>query len=1727
MQFDDILSLDLEISKDGKRLWHLGAVLGDNIIDLRNKNAYKEGIAKLNQLAASAHFVLGHNLGEHDLPWLYQQKVSCQHLQALPIIDTLFLSPLAFPKNPYHRLVKDYKLVKDSYNDPVADAKLALSIFTDQWHAFMEQYQKQPDLIELYAYLFTSQSQIDFATEGMAQVMHKIIRQPSGKSPDQLITHVIGNKACTKQMQALIKDFHAGNVTALSLAYAAAWLQVAEGNSVLPPWVWRRFPEVKKVIRQLRETNCQQQECTFCHNNFDAKAHLNRFFELPDFRTLPDGTPLQREIVDAAINGQPLLGILPTGGGKSLCFQLPAIVRNRRNASLTIVISPLQALMKDQVDNLKSKVGYEGAAAIYGMLTMPERSATLEAVKMGNINILYLSPEQLRNRSVKNSIQARQIGAWVFDEAHCLSKWGHDFRPDYLHCATVIKDIALQQKEAPAPIYCYTATAKLDVVDDIINHFKHNLSIELAHFAGGVARDNLSYQVVETPMHNKLAQILDLLDEFFTTDKSGSCVIYATSRRQVEELAAALAHRQALPVCFFHAGIEAGQKRDILEDFIAGKYRIVCATNAFGMGIDKDNVRLVIHHDIPGSLENYLQEAGRAGRDRQPAHCILLFDNQDIEQQFQMTKQSEVRLKDIGWLLKEIRSRAKFSKDGRIVVTPRELLRAQEDNLHLDSSEDSAITKVKTAIAWLEREGFLQRGDNINSVFQGKPLFSNLQEAKAKLANLNLSPTAERQWEIVLQALMSCDPNAGLNADDILDAVIAQVKDAKQRAALKPERIMDILAQMAAHQLVDCGLSMTAYLCPKGKRSCRNLFQEVNQIEHTLLQILPELAPYEGDNKQQYPLDIRALNSELIKAHKLNSSTRLIRNILKSWSEDGKIGGAQGSISFTVTSKEFFSLQLHYSWQQITKRAQARQLLTSKVIDFLYDTLPKELCSLQKKVLLEFTLEQGINNVHQDLEIRALLAGKNTTQQTEYLLKGVQRALLFLDQHKAIELQNGMAVFKQAMEITLNPDKQQHYYRKSHYQQLYDHYFQKVVQVHVMNEYARLGMEHIKLSLKLVQDYFDKRNDAFINIYFKQRKQILERATSQASWERIVTDLNNKNQEQIVHGAMNKNQLILAGPGSGKTKVIIHRIAYLIRVKQVPAHKILVVSFNHNATSSLHKRLFELLGKTAYGVSVHTFHGLALRLIGRTVDPDELTEKGFDQLITEATALLQGDIPSLGVDTDHQRADLLGGIEHILVDEYQDIDAPQYQMVAALVGKNLAENDNDEKLNLLAVGDDDQSIYGFRDANIEFIQRFKQDYNAEIHYLTENYRCSAQIINAANSLIQHNQDRMKHKHKITVNKAREAGLLQDFWRSKDPKNQGKVKQIRCFNQDQQALEVVQQIQQIIALDTQCQYSDIAVLARHGIEKPILKSVRSALHQAGIPYRYQITKESGFALHKVREIVQFKQFLQTAKQQMLSCVELQKTLPKEKNLWHELLAQLIDDWQTQFGSEPIITSLFLRQLNDFLIEQKRQTRYGQGVLLSTAHGVKGEEFKQVLILDGNWQAKLEEKEEERRLYYVAMTRAIDQLLLFNLADEHNTHLSCIAEKHCSYLVSNAANKLTQHIEFATIGMSQMYLSYAGRFAASEPIHQRLAEIGVGAAVSFRFTSSQQKIQVIQQQQVIGELSESGKKRIAPLMQRPYQAQIIAMLERTSNPENEFDQKNQVDTWWVPIIQVQNE
>ncbi len=318
--------------------------------------------------------------------------------------------------------------------------------------------------------------------------------------------------------------------------------------------------------------------------------------------------PLQAEIITAVLEGKDVLALLPTGGGKSICFQVPALAKD----GICLVISPLIALIKDQVENLKNK-GIN-TLAIYSGMPFLEIKKTLQNAAYGNYKFLYVSPERLETALFLDYLPALNINLIAVDEAHCISQWGYDFRPAYLNIAKIREQIPT------VPVLALTASATKNVQEDICEKLLFTNAAQ--SFQQSFARPNLSYSVFNvTSKQTKLLTILK--------NVSGSGIVYCKSRKHTKEIADLL-KLHALNADFYHAGLSNDERNTKQENWIKNKTRIICCTNAFGMGIDKPDVRVVVHYDVPDCLENYYQEAGRCGRDGKRAYAVLLYNDKEI-----------------------------------------------------------------------------------------------------------------------------------------------------------------------------------------------------------------------------------------------------------------------------------------------------------------------------------------------------------------------------------------------------------------------------------------------------------------------------------------------------------------------------------------------------------------------------------------------------------------------------------------------------------------------------------------------------------------------------------------------------------------------------------------------------------------------------------------------------------------------------------------------------------------------------------------------------------------------------------------------------------------------------------------------------------------------------------------------------------------------------------------
>ena len=1682
------LSLDLEVGVKDRRIHALAGVRADTGQSLTFSVAggrLASALAKLDDLAEGADFVLGHNLIDFDLPQLQAVNPGLRLLR-LPAVDTLRLNPLAFPRNPYHHLVKHYQdgqLKRGRINDPELDARLALEVFQDQQKALMD------------------------APSGLLAAWHWLTAADDGEGFDRVFEHLRnsprpsdagGRDAIDRALDGISCQTHAREATedaarhGWGVAYALAWLSVSGGNSVMPPWVRHQFPEAGKLVRRLRDTACADSGCGWCRERHDARKELTRWFGFDDFRPEPAdeaGGPLQRSIVEAVMAGEHVLGILPTGAGKSLCYQIPGLSRYDNTGVLTVVVSPLVALMADQVEGLEAR-GIGSCVTINGLLSMPERADALDRVRMGDASILIVSPEQLRSVSLRRVLDQREIGAWVLDEAHCLSSWGHDFRPDYRYVGRFIREKA--GEEPAPPVLCLTATAKPDVKSDIVYYFEKELGVKLKVFDGGAQRTNLDFVVVQTNSGQKFAHVHQILKADLPTDGPGGAIVYCATRRQTEELAEFL-QSTGLESAHFHAGLPPESKKNVQQSFIRGDLRAIVATNAFGMGIDKPDVRLVIHADIPGSLENYMQEAGRAGRDQQSARCVLLYTPDDVERQFGMSARSRLTRREIHGVLRALRNLDRKNRlNGQVVATAGEILGEDEEKVfERDSATDD--TRVRTAVAWLEEAVLLTREENRVQVFPSSLRVGSIEEARAKLKGARITDAYRRQLLNISASLIEADADEGISTDELMTA-----------SGLTPEGVRGALHDLEGLGIASNDTVLTAFVHTGVDRNSRKRFEEAAELEKALIDLLREAAPDMGRGDTSM-LHLRLATQQLKDEGHAYALPERLGRIVRSIAADGRgEGGSGGSLGIRGRDPETMQVTLQREWSALEKTAELRRAAASRLLDHLLGSLPPG--SRGTDLLAETTLGKLLAAIKSDMVL---------TSEVREPAKLMDRALLWLHEQEVIRLNKGLTVFRPAMTIRLEPERRG--FAQADFASLKLHYDEQVRQIHVMAEYVQRGLESMANALRLALDYFTLREEHFLRRWLPNRDNEISRQTTPESWRTIVESLNNPVQRRIVvDDREHTNVLVLAGPGSGKTRVLVHRIAYLIRVKRENPRGILALAYNRHAAVEIRRRLAELIGDDARGVMVLTCHALAMRLVGASFSgrANRLDEGEFQQALRQAADLLRG--KGLPPDeADEYRARLLAGFRWILVDEYQDIGPDQYGLISGLAGRTLS--DEDDKLSLFAVGDDDQNIYAFNGSSVEFIHRFEADYGAKPTFLTDNYRSTGHIIDASNAVIEPARQRMKAGHPISINRARAKELPGGAWSQRDPVSRGQVQILPVGDTPiTQAQVVVAELKRLSGLTPDWTWSTCAVIAR---EWSFLDPVRSLCELEGIPVQMANEDFSGF--WHLRETRALLNWLRGRDSNLVTSADLDEWLiGQPSNPWKEVLREAVVEYELETSNLETPVDYFIEWLAEWGREARRRQR---GLMLLTAHRAKGLEFDHVVALDGGWDrfSPGEDVDAPRRLYYVAMTRARETLTLARFAGMHRLQDALVDSP--TALRRADPVKLPPappglECRYRRLSLRDVFLSFAGYRQPGHAVHRAIAALSPGDPLQLRVGSRRWEL-LDRNGTVVGQLA-SGFEPPTGLRCTFATVMAVATWDRERS-EPEFQNGLRCDTWEVVV------
>ena len=1478
-----------------------------------------------------------------------------------------------------------------------------------------------------------------------------------------------------------------------ALAYALAWLSVSGGDSVMPPWVRHEFPEAGQLVRRLRDTACTDIACEWCRERHDARKELARWFGFDGFRSEPmdeAGRPMQQAIVEAAMAGDHVLAVLPTGAGKSLCYQIPALSRYDKTGALTVVISPLVALMADQVAGLEAR-GIDSCVTINGLLSMPERADALDRVRMGDAGILIVSPEQLRNRSVRRVLDQREIGAWVLDEAHCLSRWGHDFRPDYRYVGRFIGERA--GDDPVPPVLCLTATAKPDVMAEIVDYFQEELGIKLEVFDGGAQRTNLEFVVVPTSSEGKFAHIHQIIEADLPMDDPGGAIVYCATRRQSEHVAEFL-QAKGMAASYFHAGLPPETKKNVQRSFISGELRVIVATNAFGMGIDKPDVRLVVHADIPGSLENYLQESGRAGRDQQTARCVLLYTMDDVERQFGMSARSRLTRREIHGVLRALRNLDRKKRlHGEVVATSGEVLGEDEDKaFERDSATDD--TRVRTAVSWLEEAELLTREENRVQVFPSSLRVNSVKDARAKIEKKPMTAAYRRQLLTISEALIEADADDGISTDELMVA-----------SGLTSEGVRKALHDMEQLGIARNDTALTAFVHAAVERSSRKRFEEASALERALIDLLRDTDPDMGKG-DTCTLHLRIATQRLKDEGHTYALPELLRRIVRSIAADGRgEGGGGGSLGVRGRDGETLQVTLQREWKALDRLAELRRAAAGRLLDHLLASLPPG--SRGTDLLAETTLGKLLAAMRSEMTLRSAV-------KDDAMARLMDRALLWLHEQEVIRLNKGLAVFRPAMTIRLRPERRG--FAQADFASLKLHYDEQVRQIHVMAEYVQQGLRSMTDALLLALDYFTLPEEHFLHRWLPDRDREISRQTTPESWRTIVESLNNPVQRRIVADDREQtNVLVLAGPGSGKTRVLVHRIAYLIRARRENPRGILALTYNRHAAVEIRRRLADLIGDDARGVIVLTCHALAMRLVGAsfTGRANRMDDVDFKEILQQAAALLRGEgLPP--DEADDYRTRLLAGFRWILVDEYQDIGRDEYGLISALAGRTLS--DEDDKLSLFAVGDDDQNIYSFKGSSVEFIRRFETDYGAKPAFLTDNYRSTSHIIAAANAVIEPARQRMKTGHSIRVNRAREKEPPGGAWAGRDPVAHGRVEVLPVGDTPiSQAQAAIAELKRLARLTPDWTWSACAVVAR---EWSYLDPVRSLCQLKGIPV--QMANEDFSGVWHLRETRALVDWVRQRDSYLVKSEDLSDWLVGQpEGPWIELLREAIAEYELETGGAETSVDHFIEWLAEWGRDVRRRQR---GLLLLTAHRAKGLEFDHVVVLDGNWDrvGRDEDADAPRRLYYVAMTRARQTLTLARLPGQHRLRDALRGSPSVCHQapakLPPAAPELARR--YRRLSLRDVFLSFAGYKRPDDPVHRAIGALSAGDPLQVRAGLNRWSL-LDRHGTVVGQLAAGFE---GPPDMRCTSAAVLAIAtwDRDSS-EPEYRDRLRCDAWEVVV------
>ena len=1468
--------VDIEVGLSDHKIHDIGALRYDGAI-------YHDcSKGSLMDFIRDVDYICGHNIIYHDAKYLFGNG----DIQ-LSLVDTLYMSPLLFPERPYHRLLKDDKLISEQINNPVNDCEKTRDLLMDE----IACWQKLPDR--------------------KRRIISTLLQ---GKREFKGFMDLVGAEVATVNLSALIWNEYKGRICQyadivaiieqypVELAYALSLIDTNDERSITPGWVLHNYPGVEYVMSILRQRHCSEPDCEYCNSILDIHNNLKSFFGYDNFRTY-EGEPLQERAARAAVEGQSLLAIFPTGGGKSLTFQLPALIAGRTVHGLTVVISPLQSLMKDQVDNLAER-GITDAVTINGLLDPITRALAIQRVQDGEASLLYIAPEMLRSKTIEKILLARHVVRFVIDEAHCFSSWGQDFRVDYLYISKFIREY--QQKKGckqAIPVSCFTATAKQKVIQDIYDYFKNELWLNLKLYASKATRTNLRYAVVHADTdEEKYQKLRALLSEY-----DCPAIVYVARTRRTLDLSARLTRDgySALP---FNGKMEKEEKVANQDAFMSGRVRIIVATSAFGMGVDKKDVGLVIHYNISDSLENYVQEAGRAGRDPQlNAQCYVLYSDNDLDKHFVLLNQTKLSISEIQQVWMAVKKMTK--QRPQTSCSSLEIARLAGWS---DSGSDIE-TRVRTAIAALEQAGYLERGINMPRVFATGITVKNMDEARQRITESVLFDNEDREKAVrIIKSLISekyvtkaQDAEAESRVDYLADIL-----------GLTKKEVISAVERMRQEGILADTKDITAYLQDAGvtERKSMLLLERFAKLEQYILQHIPD---------DGLTISSKQLNDDAVNSGITTSNEKSIRTLLYFLTVKGYIR-KQEDPAKNIKIKRLADID------KTNDRSELRWEICRFALEWLYGQMPQTSNDTSQSKMVQFSIVDLLNKIKTNGQ--SLFRSLSNAQ-----IEDVEEALLYLSNIGSLKLDGGFMILYNAMSIKRIKDTKLRY-KLEDYRMLDEFYKQKIQQVHIVGEYANLMVRNYQAAQQYVQDYFQMDYKRFISKYFKgERITEIQRNITPKRYKKLFAQLSER-QKEIISDKESRCIVVAAGPGSGKTRVLVHKLASLLLLEDVKHEQLLMLTFSRAAAIEFKQRLIALIGEAAHYIEIKTFHSYSFDLLGRIGN----LEDARDVVARAAEMINQSEVEPNKI-----------GKTVLVIDEAQDMSAEEYALVKALMTNN-------EDMRVIAVGDDDQNIFEFRGSDSLYLYQLSKEPGSRFIEMIENYRSSKHVVDFANAFVKVIGKRMKGSPIISMRN--DEGHVEVTQHSSQFMYQPLVDNLIAHRGHGTSCVLTQTNEEAVIL--------VALLRKHGIQSKLIQSME------------------GFRFSNLAEV---KYLLKYISQKLSTPL-----IPDE--LWEEakratftkydgsLSVPYLEQCVKQF--EQIYRAKYSTDLWEFVFESSVEDFCDVSnaeVVVSTIHKAKGREFDDVYMLIADSPYK---DEKLFRQLYVGMTRAKRRLFIHTNSDLFN-------------------------------------------------------------------------------------------------------------------------------------------